>query len=215
MRAWQSPRIFCAAPGRPAFWPLDRRGWSAGKRGGLRDLPGGRRAARHAGEACPFRCDGKAPPGAPLAASRPGLRRRHRPRVRASWDEATCQSPVQRAPRGGVVLPPGRFPGPPERGATNPARRRRAHPAEMTSHDNAPRWVGWGYRYMVIGRKSRDYCKIFRSLRCAQLRRARKTGRLHVLQHYIGEVEINHYASFKKMPSCHFDQLGGRNAYKN
>ena len=33
--------------------------------------------------------------------------------------------PVQRAPRRGVVMPPGRVPGPPECGVTSPARRRR------------------------------------------------------------------------------------------
>ena len=49
-------------------------------------------------------------------------------------DAARCRlprrlkdGPVQRAPRRGVVMPPGRVPGPPERGVTSPARRRRAN----------------------------------------------------------------------------------------
>lgn len=48
-------------------------------------------------------------------------------RVRASWDEATCQSQSSRAPCGGVLVPPGRVPGPPECGVTSPARGRRAN----------------------------------------------------------------------------------------
>ena len=45
------------------------------------------------------------------AALRLRLGRRHRPRARASWDEAFAPVPVQRGiPRGGVLMPPGGFP---------------------------------------------------------------------------------------------------------
>ena len=87
----------------------------------------------------PAKCRGDgAPDGAPvvsLAAHRcrcAGACRRSiaaisLPRVRVSWDEALAPVPVQRAPRGAVVMPPDRLPRRPGCGATNPARGRRTN----------------------------------------------------------------------------------------
>src|SRR5665647_99868 len=132
LRACASARVVCGAgyAVRLVFPSLPKRGErSAEKRGGVRSLLSGRRAARHSlFEACPLRLrDGEAPLGAPQAAiSVPGSAfpgTRHFKPV-----------PVQRAPRGGVLMPPDRLPRPPGSGVTSPARRRRIrlHPRNVS-----------------------------------------------------------------------------------
>ena len=110
------PLFFCGA-GTPSFIPsplAKPRGWSAKRR---TSLPSCR---------------------APVAKNAGASRRSIAVSLLRSWAGVTgpgsalpgtrlAPIPVQRAPRGGVIMPPGRFPGPPGSGGTNPARRRRTN----------------------------------------------------------------------------------------
>ena len=101
--------------------PAKSRGWSAKRRTSLSVAAfplgeRGRLSALHRGFAPPaFARD--TGPGSAL----PGTR--------------LAPIPVQRAPRGGVLVPPGRFPGPPGSGVTNPARGRRTHRRRFPAAD--------------------------------------------------------------------------------
>ena len=140
-------------PGAPSFHPPPPFGFGAaspsppegsgapGNAGAWRSsLSGSARTARHAYEACPSRLrGGKAPLGAPLAAiSDPGSALPDsRPVCSGPWPMTPHRQPrpwsvqnhwtvsVQRAPRRGVVMPPGRVPGPPGAAVTSRSSRRR------------------------------------------------------------------------------------------
>ena len=102
---------------RPFLAPLRER--SAEKRGGLAQVP------LAAGEAARHAWRGASPPWRRRRASRRSTAATFGSRVRVSRDEAFAPVPVQRAPRGGVLVPPDRVPRPPGGGVTSPARKRR------------------------------------------------------------------------------------------
>ena len=97
----------------------------------------------------------RAPPGAPSRLRASGFRQRHRRRVRASWDEALAPVPVQRAPRGGVLVPPGRVPGPPGSGVrSSPPAGAASRSIIATSREDAlDEQDGW--TIILLGLKSR------------------------------------------------------------
>jgi hypothetical protein len=81
--------------------------------------------------------EGCAPRGAPSRLRVSGSRQRHRPWVRASWDEALAPVPAQRAPRGGVVCPPVGSQGLPGAWLRTTPAGAASDPANMTPHDSA------------------------------------------------------------------------------
>ena len=139
----------------PKSLPLDLiRGWcpvfgqdhaqERGKRSAERRMPSTVRATPVSVTAC--RCAGRGSAPKVGARSPSGAPLRHSPRLlplgsasgRASWNYRVqtggpSPAPVQRAPRGPVVVPDGRCPKPPECGVTSPARGNRSRSAVGTS----------------------------------------------------------------------------------
>ncbi len=82
-----------------------------------------------------------------------------------TWLQAAVSAPspvpVQRAPRRGVIVPPGRVPEPPGSRFAKPARGAAFRPAFMTPHDSAPRWVEQLIGLYRLGIMSRGWGNIF------------------------------------------------------
>ena len=93
--------------------------------------------------------------------SRPGFRRDTGAGSALPGTRPSRPVPVQRAPRRGVVMPPGRFPGPPGTGVTKPRRRRRAPSHLRPVSGRRPSMDGMGNRYTIMGLKSIENRKIF------------------------------------------------------
>jgi len=125
---------------RPSFAPSlasPKRGDGAPGNAGACEAPGA--AANHPGtlarRAASSSDRGGAPPGAPFAVF-------FSPGPRFLRLEAKASVPVQRAPRTGVVVPPGRAPEPPERRFVRPGRRHRICPAFKAPLRRRPSWTG-------------------------------------------------------------------------
>jgi hypothetical protein len=112
-----------------------------------------------------------APHGAPQRLSRWAVALAAQLQARASWDVASSAVsrlrpvPVQRAPRRGVIVPPGRIPEPPRGGVCEaPPAGAASVPTVMTPHDSALVWNGQMAYYHILGIKSTGNVRELRML---------------------------------------------------